>query len=63
MTRFCVCIAGLAAGASVLRAELPKTADELFLLDRSWKASVSLDAKEWEAVGYTTSASTPNRCW
>ena len=50
MTRFCVCIAGLAAGASVLRAELPKTADELFRLDRIWKASVSLEAKEWEAL-------------
>lgn len=50
MIRFCFRLAGLAAGYALLQAELPKTSEELFRLDRVWKATVSMDGAEWQKL-------------
>ncbi|MBN8249175.1 MAG: CotH kinase family protein, partial [Verrucomicrobia bacterium] len=48
--RLPVFLAGLAAVTGVSFAELPKTAADLFRLDRIWEATFSLTAEEWEGL-------------
>ena len=50
MTRSLPLLAVAAAACSLLRAELPKTSDDLFRLDHIWTASISLGAAEWTAL-------------
>lgn len=50
MTRPLPLLAAAAAACSLIRAELPKTSDELFRLDHIWNASISMGAAEWTAL-------------
>ena len=44
---FCLSLAVLVSGAVGVRADLPKTPDDLFRLDQIWSATVSFSAEEW----------------
>ena len=48
MNRFSACLVGMTLGASLIRAELPKTSADLFRLDRIWNATLTLGASDWE---------------